>query len=424
MRDRLVAGFVGLAVVCIVVFAISRVVTVLQVVPQTFQSDLERSTALVAAVLSDRETDAQPVTAQLLAELVEEREHLTYRPVDGERVDAGDVVDPELDNLVAVHPVAGGGEVTMTLSGEAIDDAVATRILPLATVGIALIVLAAVVGYLLARRLSRPFRELAGVADEFARGRFDVDVPHYAIPEAEEIGTALREAATELQRLVRREREFAANAAHQLRTPITALRLDLEDLTMWPETPAPVAGQLDRAIAEVDRLSTTVNDLLHLARGQRLSAVVDIDLCALTADTVDRWRPLATAASRTIEYDAREPIAVRLAPGPISQVLDVLIDNAIRHGEGTVKVDVGAPDGYVRVAVGDQGCREIGNDVFRRNVQGRSSGGEGIGLAGATEIADALGGHLALDPTETTTFSLMLPRPACKTPAGAGALPN
>jgi signal transduction histidine kinase len=412
MRDRLVAGFVGLAVVCIVVFAISRVVTVLQVVPRDLDDRLERSTELVAAVLAAQEMDGRPVTTQLLAGLVDDREHVSYLSPTGQRLDAGMVVDPELENLVATHPVTGGGEVTITLSGEVLDDAVATRILPLVTVGIALIALAAVVGYLLARRLAGPFRQLAGVADEFARGRFDVEVPHYAIPEADEIGTALREAAAEIQQLVRREREFAANAAHQLRTPITALRLDLEDLTMWPETPTPVAEQLDRAISEVDRLSTTVNDLLDLARGQRLDAVVQINLCAVVADTVERWRPRAEMLGRPIEYDAPGPIAVRLAPGPVSQVLDVLIENAIDHGQGTIGVDVSAPDGYVRVVVRDEGRTSIGNDVFRRSVQSPTSSGEGIGLAVASEIADALGGHLALESAETATFALMLPRPA------------
>ena len=113
-----------------------------------------------------------------------------------------------------------------------------------------LVLLAAVTGFLLAKRLARPFGELADAADHLGQARFDVALPHYSIPEAEAIGAALRRASTQLDSLVEREREFAANVSHQLRTPVTALRLTLEDLSMWPETPPTVAAErVARAIA-------------------------------------------------------------------------------------------------------------------------------------------------------------------------------
>ncbi len=410
MRERLVAGFVGLAVVCVVVFAMFRVVVVLQVVPNDLEQDLDRSTELVALNVADRRAAGMPVTAAYLDTLVEDTEHVSLRLSGGRPLDAGMIVDPELDNIVSTMPVRGGGTVTVTLSGDVLDEEVGNRLLPLAVTGIAMIMFAGTVGYVLARRMSRPFRELATYADEFGRGRFDVDIPHYSIPEAEEIGAAMREAANEVSELVRREREFAANASHQLRTPITAMRLELEDLTMWPETPPAVAAQLESAIIEVDRLSATVNDLLHLARGRRLSTLTDISLTALVADTVDRWRPLAKTAGRDIEYGGRGVVAVRLAAGPVSQVIDVLIENALNHGAGTITVDVAQPDHYVRVSVRDEGRRTLGNDIFKRHVQGVASSGDGIGLAVATEIAEAMGGHLALEPDDRTTFSLMLPK--------------
>ncbi|HET6624966.1 MAG TPA: HAMP domain-containing sensor histidine kinase [Nocardioidaceae bacterium] len=410
MRERLVAGFVGLAVVCVVVFAISRVFTVLQVVPRNLEQTLDGTAALIAAVVADRESTGQPVTADYLGELLNDSEHVVLVQPGEERIEAGASIDPELKNLVVSEPVDGGGKVTLTLSGEVLDEAVAARILPVATVGVSLILFAALVGLVLARRMSRPFRELAGYADEFGRGRFDVDIPHYSIPEAEEIAVAMREAAAEVSELVRREREFAANASHQLRTPITAMRLELEDLTMWPDTPPPVRTQLDRAVQEVDRLSSTVDELLDLARGRRVDTLIDINLSAVVADVVERWRPRAGAAGRSIEYDGRRPVAVRLAAGPISQVLDALVENAVKHGTGTITVSVAEPDHYVTISVRDQGRRTIDNDIFTRHVRGEHSQGHGIGLAVATEMAEAIGGHLALDPDERTTFSLMLPR--------------
>jgi signal transduction histidine kinase len=410
MRERLVAGFVGLAVVCVVVFAIFRVVMVLQVVPDDLKADLHRSSQLVALNVADRWDAGIPVTSAYLETLVQDTEHVVLRPPGEDPVEAGMTVDPELDNMVSTVPVRGGGTVTMTLSGKVLDKQVADRLLPLAATGIGLIVLAGLVGYLLARTMSRPFRELATYADEFGRGRFDVEIPHYSIPEAEEIGAAMRQAAGEVSELVRRERQFAANASHQLRTPITAMRLELEDLTMWADTPAAVAAQLQNAILEVDRLSATVDDLLQLARGERLSTLTDISLTALVADTVERWRPMAGTADRDIEYDGQDVVAVRLAAGPVSQVIDVLIENALNHGAGTITVDVAQPDHYVCVSVRDEGCRTIGNDIFTRRTSTANGSGQGIGLAVATEIAEAMGGHLALEPADRTTFSLMLPK--------------
>ena len=93
-------------------------------------------------------------------------------------------------------------------------------------------------------------------------GRFDVEVPHYGVPEAEAIGSALRRSARDLDALVRREREFAVSASHELRTPVTALRLEIEDVASWPQTPPDVAEELSRALAELDRLSATISTLL------------------------------------------------------------------------------------------------------------------------------------------------------------------
>lgn len=327
---------------------------------------------------------------------------------------------PDIDGLEVCRRVRADGfqqGILILTAGGLIEQRVEEQLLPLVLLAIVMVAVAGLLGYLVEARLSSPFRELARAAGELGRGRFDLEIPCYSIPEAQAVGVAIRDSATKLDEMVHREREFAANASHQLRTPITALRLELEDLSMWPDTSGPVAKQLERAVTEVDRLSWTVNDLLDLARGRRIDALTTINLSALVADTVERWRAaLAAEAGRAIEYDGRDVVPVRLAAGPISQILDVLIENALKHGSGTVTVEVAQPANYLRVSVRDEGRTRLGNDIFTRHVQSASSSGEGIGLAVATEIADAIGGHLALQPDERATSTLMLPRPQ----AGAG----
>lgn len=113
-----------------------------------------------------------------------------------------------------------------------------------------------------------------------------------------------------------------------------------------------------------------------------------------------------------VEADA---LPVLLAPGPISQILDVLLENALAHGAGAIRVEADSADGYLRIRVGDEGKPSMGSDIFRRHDRGHvapDSPGSGLGLAVATEIAEALGGHLRLEPDDRTTFSLLLPKPA------------
>lgn len=416
MRERLVAAFVGLAILVLVVFGVVRAYAIGNLVQEHEQRSVEQAVHLIVDVIDERESAGRPVTAGYLRGLVNPTERLQYTAPAGAEVDTAAGVDAgaEVDagdpaTIRRSEPLGDGRSVTLSRSGDLVERRVADQLLPIVLLGIIMVAVAALLGYLAAVWLSRPFQDLARLAGELGRGRFDLDIPSYSIPEAEAVGTAMRDSAARLDELVRREREFAANASHQLRTPITALRLELEDLSMWPATPSPVAAQLDRAVAEVDRLSSTVNDLLDLARGRRLGVLSDISLSGLVADTVERWRPLAVAAGRRIEYDERDEVVVRLAAGPITQILDVLIENAIKHGFGTVTVDIAEPDHYVRVSVRDEGRKTIVNDIFRRHVQSVTSSGEGIGLAVASEMAEALGGHLALDPGDQTTFGLMLP---------------
>lgn len=413
MRERLVAAFALLAIIVLVVFTTSRAYSVGELVTQAENRKVERSVVLIAALVNEREAQQEAVDRDFLRSLLNQAEHVEYRRPDGRVVAASDDRyrrDSGADDIVHSAPVRAGGAVTMRRSGELVDQRIADNLLSLVLLGIGLVVFASLIGYLAARVLSRPFRELAGTAVALGRGRFDVEVPRYRIPEADTIGRALAQSAAELQDLLRREREFAANVSHQLRTPITAMRLELEDLTLRRETPRPVVEQLNRSLRELDRLNDTVAHLLELARGHRVGVSTDVDVAELAEEAVRRWRPLAAAAGREVIHQSRAPAAVHVAPGLVEQVLDVLVENAIRHGEGLVSVDVTDGGDHVRLRVRDEGRASLAADVFERHVNHKKSSGMGIGLAVATEVADALGGRLSLDGGPVTSFTLTLPK--------------
>ncbi|WP_436701131.1 sensor histidine kinase [Nocardioides sp. BYT-33-1] len=410
MRERLVLAFVGLTVAVIGLYGVPRAY---------FLADLVRDQARTGLV----------GTAEVLETLVEERtrrggrvdvELLRAGLVSADRVELDRASGPDLsvgrtdgaDGGIRVdRTLDDGSTLRLSVSGASVGQSIREALLPLVLLGLALALGAAVLGFVLARRLSRPFQELAGLSRDLGHGRFDIEVPDYAVPEADAIADSLRGAASRLDELVRREREFAANASHQLRTPITALRLGLEDLTLWSETAPPVAAELERGIRELDRLSAAIDELLALARGRQVDAQQEIDVAALVRASATRWsRRLATESREITVRQVGRRSRSRVPAGAVEQVLDVLVDNARGHGRGTITVEVRDAGTHLEIGVEDEGRLRLGPEVFRRGVSTGAEGSEGIGLAVASELAEACGGHLSVDTTAATTrFVLWLP---------------
>lgn len=418
MRERLIAAFVGLAVAVVALYGVPRAYIVADQALESEQRKIERSTELLANVLPDVAAGGA-ISDSYLAGLLQAGERMEYRDAAGVVIaSAGPALTGHHDDISITRELDDGSTVTLERSGSIVADRVAAAVMPVVVIGVALVLASALAGFILARLLSRPFQELAVDADQLGNGKFDLEPKNYKVPEAQEIGAALHTSSQALSELVRREREFAANASHQLRTPITALRLELEDLSLWKETPPMVAAQLTHSLGEIDRLSTAVSELLELARGQRLTAAREVNLGNLAAKAAARWeRQVDTAGRNIVSHDGTLPAVVN--PGPVNQILDVLIENAINHGEGTIRVEAYDAGTHLNLTVSDDGVRPHGNSIFTRRVDadsdtgsaaGSGSGGEGIGLAVASELAEAIGGHLVLGSEERTTFNLMLPK--------------
>src|SRR5690606_27750973 len=180
-------------------------------------------------------------------------------------------------------------------------------------------------------------------------------------------------------------------------------------LSLWPETPPKVSEQLGHALAEIDRLADAISQLLQLARGEAPDGGASEPLDATIRSAAARWSPQAESAGRTIRFEKSDSV-LGSASTAASQIIDVLIHNALTHGRGTVTVSGVRRTDYVTVQVSDEGPRPSGNIVFQRRPEQRSAtSGEGIGLALSAELAESLGGHLLLEGDETTTFSLILP---------------
>jgi signal transduction histidine kinase len=249
--------------------------------------------------------------------------------------------------------------------------------------------------------------QFALTAHRLGDGDFDVRTTPTGMPEIDDAGNSLNATAERIGDLVRREQQIAANASHQLRTPLSGLRASLESALADPA--ADLAAAARAAITSADRLELTIADLIALtrgtpARGESVSVEVELD------ESIMRWSGPLAAVGRPLRLRLTEDVPkAACSRAGLAQILDVLVDNALRHGAGAVTVTLRSATSAVAIDVTDEGHGiDSDVDIFARGVS--SQGGSGIGLAFARGVAEDNGGRLRLSQREPNTrFTLLLP---------------
>jgi signal transduction histidine kinase len=271
--------------------------------------------------------------------------------------------------------------------------------------GAALIALAVIAALLLGRRLVAPLDRLAAAARRLGEGDFTARAPRAGVEELDAVADALDSTAARLDDLLARERAFSADASHQLRTPLAALRIELEALELR-------GRDVRAALDQVDRLQQTIETLLAVARDRPRPAVT-CELVALLTETEQRWRgPLADSARRLTLSLPSTNVAVRAGDRVIGEILDVLLDNATRHGDGAVSIALRTIDEHwAEITVSDQGPGFTTDEQTAFHRRSTSTDGHGIGLALARSLAHAEGGRLTITSAgPAPRIALVLPR--------------
>jgi len=325
----------------------------------------------------------------------------------------GEVVNSRADGRYAVAvPVTDGNTVVGAVLATESDALVSTPVAVTWGAMAALALVALIVSWLLGRRqarvLTRPLEDLARVAERMGGGDFGVRTVTVGMTEIDSLNRSINRTAVRLGELLDRERTYTADASHQLRTPLTGLRFQLE--AALEDSTADPRQAIRDALVTTDRLETTIADLLALARDTP-STGEPLDIDSLIRDVQERWHGPLAQQGRPIHI-AVAPLdtASRASSSAVSQILDVLLDNAYRHGNGEVQVTVRNAIDTLAVDVTNQGpvITSGGQELFRRRSGGTP--GHGIGLALARTLANAEGGRLILS-APTPTFTLLLPAP-------------
>ena len=250
----------------------------------------------------------------------------------------------------------------------------------------------------LARQLTQPLAELGEVAHALATGRDWSPRRTVGMPEIDELSAALHDGADRTTAALARERQFSDDVSHQLRTPLTALRIHLENAAhALPDQP-----DLAAATHDLQRVDETVNELLEFARGRAgLDSTVDVN--DVVAEVVARHR---LHTPRTLSTRTGPSAVARASRSALVHALDVLVDNAVRHGAGTVEVRVRLITGGIAIDVADEGSL---HDDARAQMFTRGIGADhGIGLALARDLIESSGGRLDATYTDPTTFTITL----------------
>lgn len=310
------------------------------------------------------------------------------------------------DILATAVPIVSDGRVKgavrITQSTQGVTRAANRALLGVVAIGVAGLVGGLVLAWVLAGSLSRPLRRLADAARRLGSG--DLSARTQGIRgarEVEELARSFDDMAVHMEATVRAQREFAANASHQLRTPLAGMKLRLESAAA-AELPPGARRDVEAAEAEVDRLAGIVERLLSTARRTEASTVAEFDLGEAREEAIERWREPAAGAGAALSGRGAGGRAVG-ARGDVDQILDALIDNAIAYAPGPIVVEAGVDDGWGVLAVEDSGpgvpAEQAGRITERfYRAPGAAPGGSGLGLAIAHELAERWGGTLGVAP--------------------------
>jgi signal transduction histidine kinase len=331
--------------------------------------------------------------------------------------------DPGPDPVAETLPFGPGGSLTMAAPRYLMR----TEQLQVTAIVLLLIVLSVAVGTVVAtvtaRRLAEPLSDVADRAARLGAGDFRSAPGRHGIPELDRVSDVLDTSAGALSELVQRERTLVGDVSHQLRSRLTALQLRLDELATHPDPSA--RREAMAALEQTERLGGVLDELLEAARAARAAGAELQDLKDALTAVADEWKPQLKSRGRALRVRLPAGLLARITPARLREAVGALVDNAIKHGSGTVTLSARATEHSLLVEVSDNGPgvpEELVPHVFDRGVSVGSS--TGLGLALARALVEADGGRLELSRAKPALFTIFLPAARADDVVGAPRTPS
>lgn len=313
--------------------------------------------------------------------------------------------------LYVTVPILSGtdvlGAVRLTYPDYVVANKVNDQLRLLSIVALMALILAAIVGYIVSGSITRRIRLLQEATESLAAGNLRARADETrGTSELKSLAESFNDMAERLELLINQQRTFAADASHQLRTPLTALRLRLERAhDLLESDPAGAAERLSAAETEADRLSNLIEGLLLLSRTEAADVQREtVDLAAVTRSRVEQWQALALESGVKLRFEGPVNAEVIAVPNAVEQIVDNYIDNALSVSppKSRIIVRVMTAGSRSSVHVLDQGpglsieeCSRAFDRFWRANSDRH---GSGLGLAIVAQLARASGGKAQLAP--------------------------
>ncbi|MEV7243203.1 MULTISPECIES: ATP-binding protein [unclassified Streptomyces] len=419
MRRRLIQSTLAVVLVVIAVFGVSLVIVETRTITSSAQERVESEAVRLASIVDSRILAEENVNSEVLRNPVSKDQYAVISVPGRTPIEIGS--KPEGDVIHATQRGEEGETVTVQEPRSAVTREVGRTLLIIGLVALLAVVAAVLLAVRQANRLASPLTDLAETAERLGSGDPRPRHKRYGVPELDRVADVLDSSAERIGRMLTAERRLAADASHQLRTPLTALSMRLEEITLTDD-PDTVKDEATIALTQVERLTDVVQRLLTNARDPRTGSAVTFDLDEVIQQQLAEWRPAYRSAGRAVVSSGKRHLNAVGTPGAVAQVLAALIENSLMHGGGTVALRTRVTGNQAVVEVTDEGPgvpADLGARIFERTISGRNS--TGIGLAVARDLAEADGGRLELLQAQPPVFGLFLSRtPPAREPDESG----
>ncbi|MEU9996021.1 ATP-binding protein [Streptomyces sp. NPDC048370] len=408
MRRRLINSTLAVVLVVIAVFGVSLVIVETRTISSSAQESVDSEALRLVSIVDSRLFGGEPVNPDILAEQSGAKRYALIEIPGRAPIEIGN--RPEGSVIRGTAEGERGETVTVEESRSTITSEVGRTLLIIGAVALLAVVAAVLLAVRQANKLTSPLTDLAETAERLGSGDPRPRHKRYGVPELDRVADVLDASAERIARMLTAERRLAADASHQLRTPLTALSMRLEEVAVADDLDT-VKEEATIALTQVERLTDVVERLLTNSRDPRTGSALAFDLDEVIKQQIEEWRPAYRSAGRAIVHSGKQGMRAVGTPGAVAQVLAALIENSLMHGGGTVALRTRVTGNQSVIEVTDEGPgvpADLGARIFERAVSGRSS--TGIGLAVARDLAEADGGRLELLQQQPPVFALFLSR--------------
>jgi signal transduction histidine kinase len=408
VQRRLLISTLAVAVVAVLLLGLPLAFVLSRLQAGEAGQELRRDATTLATGLQERVNSGLPADADQVARSLPDR-YVTIGQRGAQLIQMGSKPPPS--DTITGRAATRDFSVTVAADDSFVSGRIIGGLVLIGSLSLLAVLAAVALAILQARRLTRPMLDLARAADLLGSGAARPLGRRYGLPELDRVAEGLDGSAQRIAELLSAERAFAVDASHQLRTPLTALSMRLEEMVAAANYPDVVREEGAAALAQTERLAEVVGQLLGRARRSVSGAPAQASVDDIVAQQVVEWDPAFRRVGRKLEVTGEKGMYAYVTPGSAAQVVATLLDNALVHGEGTVTIRTSQTPRSVVVEVRDEGSGvppELVPRIFERSVSG-TPGGTGLGLSLARTMAAADGGQVVLVRPRPAVFAVFLP---------------